>query len=178
MKNFNPIHNRFMRLALYVHKRRNGATVYVRRKVQVVSDSETGQTEWTVMTWKVRRVAVLPAKYQRENKMNAAAMTANRAIVQGGGYDTSGRHFLFDRCEVPADLVLKKDDWIVFNDRHYDIDSIVEYEYDTAWLVTAKELKGRIESIVDIHNPLHVQLTAGDQLVLADCAAEIKTRPV
>jgi hypothetical protein len=168
MKNFNPIHNRFMRLALYTHKRRNGATVFVRRKVQVDADSKTGQTGWTIMTWRVNRVVVLPAKYQREAKMNAAAMTANRAIVQGGGYDTSGRHFIFDRREVPADLVLKKDDWIVFNDRHYDIDSIVDYEFDTAWLVIGKELKGRVETIDEIHNPLHVQLTAGDQLTLSD----------
>ena len=70
------------------------------------------------------RVIVLPEKRQREVRQNAGAMAANRAIIQGSSFDTGGRHFLFDRREVPPDLVLQKDDWIVFNNRHYDIESI------------------------------------------------------
>ena len=168
MKNANPIHDRFMRLAMYVHKRRSGATVFVRRKVQVVADPATGQTQWTIQTWKLRWVVILPAKRQRDAKVNAAAMAANRAIVQGGGYDTGTRHFLFDRRDVPRDLVLQKDDWIVFNDRHYDIVSIEDYEFNTAWLVVAKELCGRVEVIADIHNPWIVPLHADDNLRLHD----------
>jgi len=168
MKTANPIHDRFMRLALYVHKRRNGATVLVRRKVQVQADTKTGQTEWTIKTWKVKRVIILPAKNQREVRQNAGAMTANRSIIQGSSFDTGGRHFLFDRREVPSDLVLERDDWIVFNDRHYDIESITEYEFDTAWLVIGKELKGRVEVIDEIHNPWRPRLDASDQLTLND----------
>jgi hypothetical protein len=168
MKNANPIHDRFMRLAMYVHKRRNGVTVYVRRKLQVVTDPKTGQTAWTITTWKVNRVTVLPAKYHREDKRNVGAMAANRAIVQGGGFDTGSRRFLFDGRELPADLVLEKDDWIVFNDRHYDIDTITEYECSTAFEVAAKELQGRVEVIDGTHNPLVLAPDITDTLDLTD----------
>ena len=102
MNNANAIHNRFMRLAMYVHKRQHGVTVVVRRKVQVQADPETGQTQWQIRQWKVPRVVVLPEKRQREVRQNAGAMAANRAIMQGSSFDTGGRHFLFDRREVPA----------------------------------------------------------------------------
>ena len=177
MKNANPIHDRFMRLAMYVHKRRNGATVYVRRKVQVQADPKTGQTVWTIQTWKIRHVVPLPVKIQRDAKMNAGAMTANRAIIQGGGYDTGARRFLFDCREVPADLVLAKDDWIVFNDRHYDIEVIQEYEFYTAWEVMGRELRGRREVIDEIHNPIKFAMDASDQLVLGSHAANQITHP-
>ena len=62
------------------------------------------------------------------------------------------------------DLVLQKDDWIVFNRRHYDIESITDYEYDTAWLVIGKELKGRIE-VCDMRT---IRISASDQLALED----------
>ena len=177
MKNANPIHNRFMRLAMYNHKRRNGATVFVRRKVQVEADPKTGQTAWIIKTWKVKRVVILPAKLKREDKRNMGALAANRAIVQGGGYDTSDRHFIFDRREVPADLVIKKDDWIVFNDRHYDIDTIEEYEFATAWRVTGKELVGRNEVIDEIHERQTFVVDLSDQLTLTDHAVKSVTHP-
>ena len=164
MNNANAIHNRFMRLALYVHKRQHGATVVVRRKVQVQANPETGETQWQISQWKVQRVVVLPAKNQREVRQNAGAMTANRAIVQGSSLDTGGRRFIFDRRDLPPGLVLQKDDWIVFNRRHYDIESITDYEYDTAWLVIGKELKGRIE-VCDMRT---IRISASDQLALED----------
>jgi hypothetical protein len=164
MHQVNPIHNRFMRLAMYVHKRQHGVTVVVRRKLQVQADPTTGQTQWQIVQWKVPRVVVLPEKRQREVRQNAGAMAANRAIVQGSSFDTGGRHFLFDRSEVPCDLLLKKDDWIVFNDRHYDIESVTDYEYHRAWLVIAKELQGRVE----VCNMRITRLSTSDQLAIQD----------
>jgi hypothetical protein len=160
MRNANATQNRFMRLALYVHQRQHGASVVVRRKVKVEANPATGETHWQIRQWRVPRVCVLTQKTQREVKFNAGAMTANRSIVQGSSLDTGIRHFLFDRRLVPADLVLTVDDWIVFHDRHYDIKDITEYEYDTGWLVTAKELKGRVERAEVI------LLDAADRLVL------------
>ena len=116
----------------------------------------------------VLRVVVMPEKRQREVRQNAAAMAANRTIIQGSSFDTGDRQFLFDRRGVPSDLVLQRDDWIVFNDRHYDIESITEYEFDTAWVVLGKELKGRVEVIDEIHNPWKTRLDANDQLPLDD----------
>ena len=164
MNNANAIHNRFMRLSMYVHQRQHGAAVVVRRKVQVQADPETGQTQWQIRSWKIPRAVVLPEKRQREVRQNAGAMAANRAIIQGSSFDTGGRHFLFDRHEVPSDLTLKKDDWIVFNNKHYDIESVTDYEYGEAWLVIAKELEGRVE----VFDMRILQVAASDVLALTD----------
>jgi len=164
MSSANPIHNRFMRLSMYIHERQHGVTLVVRRKLAVVASTETGQTTWTITQWKIPRVVVLPEKRQREVRQNAGAMAANRAIIQGSSFDTGGRHFLFDRSEVPRDLVLQKDDWIVFNNKHYDIESVTNYEYGRAWLVIAKELEGRVE-VCDMRT---IRVATSDQLTLAD----------
>ena len=164
MSNANPIHNRFMRLAMYIHERQHGVAVAVRRKVSVAADPATGATTWQIQSWKVNRVVVLPEKRQREVRQNAGAMAANRAIIQGSSFDTGGRHFLFNRREVPRDLVLQKDDWIVFNNKHYDIESVSDYEYASAWLVIAKELVGRVE----VFDMRILQVAASDQLTVVD----------
>jgi hypothetical protein len=61
-------------------------------------------------------------------------------------------------------LVLQKDDWIVFNNKHYDIESVTDYEYGRAWLVIAKELEGRVE-VCDMRT---IRVATSDQLTLAD----------
>ena len=88
----NPIHNRFMRLAMYVHKRQHGVTVVVRRKLQVQADTTTGQTQWDITQWKVRRLVVLP----REASAGGAAERG------GDGGQPGDRARLFLRYRRPA----------------------------------------------------------------------------
>ena len=56
-------------------------------------------------------------------------------------YDVGMRTFIIDRRDAEFST-LKNDDWIVYNNKRYDIKAIQEFEQETAWLIVARELEG------------------------------------
>lgn len=96
----------------------------------------------------IKRGIILPAKVIREATQNISVISANKAFVFGGTYDSSTRMFIVDRRDVP-DLDLKEfdptpDDWIVYRGRKYEIKDFQEFEFDSAWVFTAKAVLGDI----------------------------------
>ena len=151
--NSNPIHDRFVRLSMYVHKRQHGATGGGTSQGQSHTDPDDRPDALGRSTqWKVRRVVVLPGEAQREVRQNAGAMTANRAIIQGSSFDTGGRHFLLTAATCPRTWCCKKDDWIVFNDRHYDIESVDGLRVRHGLAGDRQGIEGRGGSIADMHD--------------------------
>ena len=62
---------------------------------------------------------------------------------------------------VPVYDELTADDWIVFDSKKFQIQSVEDYEFDAAWIVTARCLKGEVpERIVALH--ITSLLTVGD----------------
>jgi len=162
---YNYVTNQHVSSNLYAMKRQYGAMVLIRRKTAATADPKTGATASTVQTLRVRRAVVLQGVVTRDAKQSISLITAQKQMVQGGGFDVGKRTFIIDRRDVPPDFTLQKDDWIVFDSKHFDIDTLTEYEYHTAWVVIGKELRGRTEGM-DLHFP-----TAGDDLVPADAAS-------
>ena len=111
-------------------------------KAAATSNSQTGETSLTIATLRVRRAVVLQGVVTRDAKQSISLITAQKQMVQGGGFDVGKRTFIIDRRDVPRDFVLRKDDWIVFDSRHYDLDTVTEYPYGTAWVAIGKELVG------------------------------------
>ncbi len=132
---------------IYAMKRQYGALILIRRKLSAPADPKTGNAAASVQTWLVRRAPVLPEDISRDAKQSISLITAQKQMVQGGGFDVGKRTFLIDWKDMPRDFTLQKDDWIVFDNRHYDIDTISEYGYKAAWIVVAKELRGRSEGM-------------------------------
>jgi hypothetical protein len=150
---------------LYAMKRQYGAPILVRRALASTADPKTGDSVLTVQTLRVRRAVVLEGVVTRNAKQSISLVTAQKQMVMGGGFDVGKRTFIIDRKDVPRDFVLAKDDWIVFDNRHFDIDTLKEYEFRTAWVVIGKELTGRVEGMDDYHP------NATDTLAPADDAA-------
>jgi hypothetical protein len=73
-------------------------------------------------------------------------------FVYGGTYDAGTRMFIVDTRDVPKDFEFTNDDWIVYNNRRYDIKTIEEFEQRTAWTIVAKEVAGvRPEQVLFAH---------------------------
>ena len=147
---------------IYAMKKQYGAPILVRTKAAATSNSQTGETSLTIATLRVRRAVVLQGVVTRDAKQSISLITAQKQMVQGGGFDVGKRTFIIDRRDVPRDFVLRKDDWIVFDSRHYDLDTVTEYPYGTAWVAIGKELVGRAEGMQLLF------LSATDGLSLAD----------
>lgn len=91
----------------------------------------------------IPRAIILPARVTREVVQSISQISANKAFVYGGSFDSRTRTFIIDRRDCPG-LILKDDDWLVFDGRKYEIKAIQEFEYDTAWVVTARHQVGDI----------------------------------
>jgi len=144
---YNYITNSHVAHNIYAMKRQYGAPILIRRKGNVSADPKTGTPTVENCTWLIRRAAVMPEEVTRDAKQSISLITAQKQMVQGGGFDVGKRTFLIDARDLPKGFMIEKDDWIVFDDRHYDIDNINEYGYKSAWIVVGKELRGRTESM-------------------------------
>lgn len=104
---------------------------------------QTGVKTVTKSVTVIKTAIILPAKVGRDVIQNISQISANKAFVTGGSYDSRSRKFIIDRRDCP-DLELKDDDWLVFDGRKYEIKTIEEFEYDTAWVITARHQLGDV----------------------------------
>ncbi len=161
---YNYVTNQNISTNIYAMKRQYGAMILIRRRTSADADPKTGVASNAVQTVRIPRAVVLQGVVTRDAKQSISLITAQKQMVQGGGFDVGKRTFIIDRKDAPRDFVLQKDDWIVFDNKHFDIDTLTEYEFSTAWVVVGKELRGRVEGM-----QLHYR-TATDALTPSDTA--------
>lgn len=151
--------NRFIRRILYSLKRQYSGRVDVYKLGSTATDYETGEKTYTRTMICVPKCIVLPVKIQREVVQSISQISANKMFVYGGTYDAGTRMFIIDARDLPANYEITDDDWLIYDNRRYDIKSITEFEQHTGWIVIGKEIKGvrpeqifyvRVENIVDV----------------------------
>jgi hypothetical protein len=134
--------NRFLRRTLYSLKRQYGGRVDVYQLGSTDTDYETGDKTSTHSMIMVSKCIVLPVKIQREAVQSISVISANKTFVYGGTYDAGSRMFIIDARDLPSDYEIVNDDWLVYDNRRYDIKDITEFEQHTGWIITGREVKG------------------------------------
>ena len=143
--------NRFIRKTLYSLKRRYGSTVSIYKLVDASTDLRTGVKSITKSMITVLRAVVLPVKVQREVIQSISQVSANKEFVVGGSFDSGSRIFVIDARDLPADYEFHLDDWLVYDDRRYNIKNISDFEQHAAYIITGKEVIGVIpEQIIKV----------------------------
>jgi hypothetical protein len=116
------------------------------------TDYETGVKSVTKTVQVVRKCIVLPVKIAREVSKTITQISANKMFVYGGTYDAGTRMFIVDTRDMPDGYEFSNDDWLIYNNRRYDIKTIEEFEQHTAWTIVAKEVAGvRPEQVLFAH---------------------------
>jgi len=133
--------NQQIRRVLYALKRQYGGMVTVYQNGTVTTDTKTGETARTKTATRIQRAIILPVTISREVKQSISLISANKQMVTGGGFEVGKRLFIIERRDCPS-LVLHKADWLVYNGRRYAIDNYEEYEFETAYIITGKEMPG------------------------------------
>jgi hypothetical protein len=145
--------NRFLRRTLYSLKRQYGGRVDVYQLGSTDTDYETGDKTYTRSMITVPKCIVLPVKIQREAVQSISVISANKTFVYGGTYDAGTRMFIIDARDLPNDYEIVNDDWLVYDNRRYDIKDITEFEQHTGWIITGREVKGvRPEQIFKVNS--------------------------
>jgi uncharacterized delta-60 repeat protein len=96
-----------------------------------------------------KRAIILPARTIRDVVQGVAAISANKAFVYGGSFDSRTRNFIIDRQDLNV-ATIKKDDWLVFEGCRYEIKTVQSIDVDNddddevvvAWVVVAQQLLG------------------------------------
>ena len=149
--------NRMIQQTLYSLKRQYGGTVSVYRLNDAETDVRTGRKTIDKDVFVVQRAVVLPVKVSREVIQSISQISANKAFVYGGSFDSGLRKFIIDARDMPKGFEFTSDDWLVYNGRRYEVKAIWEFEFGAAWVVVGKELMGRIAE--------QVHLVAADSLL-------------
>src|SRR4030042_729535 len=138
--NYNLI--RFIRRCIYQMKREYGGDIQINVLGTVNTNYQTGgkSAYWTA--YNISRAVVLPVRIKREVVQTISMISANKKFVQGGTFETGTRTFIIDRRDCPALPAINKEDWIVYDNKRYEIKWVDEFEQGTAWLIIGKELEG------------------------------------
>jgi hypothetical protein len=134
--------NQQIRRVLYALKRQYGGRINVYKLAASETDVRTGRKQQTVAVTRIERAIVLPGHTARKAIRGISLISANKTMVMGGTYDSQKRDFIIDRRDVPSLPALTADDWIVYQGRKYQVAEVDAFEFDAAWIVTAKELVG------------------------------------
>lgn len=136
--NYNLI--RLVRRCIGQLKKEYGSPITLYSLDSATTDLKTGEKTASKDSIFIRRAVVLPNALTREQIQSISLISANKKVVQGGTFDPGLRRFIIDRRDAPG-WELKQDDWIVYDDKRYDVKKIEEYEQKTAWLVVGKEVE-------------------------------------
>jgi hypothetical protein len=137
--NYNLI--RLVRRCIRQMKVEYGSPVTVYKLISTDTDLKTGVKTVNRESVYVDRAVVMPDVLKREQLTPISLISANKSVVQGGSYDHGTRRFIIDRTDVPG-WALEHDDWIVYNGSRYNIQTIDEFEQETAWLIVARKIEG------------------------------------
>lgn len=153
--------NQQIRRVLYALKRQYGGSIVIYQNGTVTTDTKTGEVTRTKTATRIHRAVVLPVTISREVKQSISLISANKQMVMGGSYEAGKRLFIVERRDCP-NLVLHESDWLAFNGRKYAIENFEEYEFDAAYIIHGKELKGEAPGVPGSI----LEADAGDTLAL------------
>lgn len=111
----------------------------------------------------IKRGIVIPGKTIRDIERNISMISANKQFIYGGTYDTTAKMFIVDRVDAP-NLDLTESDYIIYDDRRYEVKEFQEYEFDSSWVISGQAIEGE--------TPEQIRLLAADNLIRLDQNAE------
>jgi hypothetical protein len=155
--------NRRITQTLYMLKRQYGGTVCIYQMGDATVNHLIGVKNVPKTVTVVNRAIILPVKIAREVVKNISVISANKAFVVGGNFDTGTRMFIVEKKDA-NNLDLSESDYIMYRDRRYEVKSFEEYEFDAAWVIIGKENKGAVPNQVHLlqaDNLVRVAQTAG-----------------
>lgn len=136
----NPSLKRFIQRNIYAMKRQYGARIDLYRVLSSETDHLTGVKTVVKEVHRIRRAPVLPYRMKRDVTQTISIISADKSFVYGGFYDSAKREVIVDARDLPKELEIRPEDYMVFEGSRWEVVGIEKFEYDTGWVVTVKNL--------------------------------------
>jgi len=145
---------RFIQGVLYSLKRGYGFPITLHRILSESLNVETGQRSIEIEHLKIKRAIILPAELQRKFERDSL----NKDFSYGALYDTAIRKIIIDVRDL-GDFKIEIDDYFIWDGKRWQVNEIVDLEYNTAYLIIGRLVEGAprymIES-VDLESNLQL----------------------
>lgn len=150
---------------VYKLKRLYGREIDLYNQGAATTDIRTGEKTIAKTVITVKRAIVLPVKLDRTQVQTISMISADKQFVYGGMFDKAARWFYIDPRDLPSGYEIKRDDWIVYRGRKYEIKEAKENEFELLWEVLGSELVGV--------TPQQIHTLTGYNIVDFDQSAEV-----
>lgn len=142
---------RMIRRVLYTLKRGYGFPLTLHKVSEETYDHETGKRTATIQICKIKRAIIMPSTLQTKFEYDLAYVAAGRNFTYGGTYDTSLRKIIIDARDL-GDFEIELEDYFIFEERRWQVSSIQEFEFRTAFLIVGREVKGTPRYLIESIN--------------------------
>ncbi len=134
---------RFVKRTIYRLKRSYGVPLDLYTQTLGDTDTRTGEKTISYTKAHIRKAIVQPARTHREFVYDLAYISANKDFTTGGFFDASDRRVILDRSDLPADWVMNNDQFVIFDNRRFDVKSYYEFETNTGYILVLRESVGQ-----------------------------------
>lgn len=158
-------YKRMIQQVLYGLKRQYSALIAAYKLEDAETDYTTGIKTITKLSEELKAV-VVPTKINREVLQSISQISANKAMVYGGSFDSGTKTFVIDARDLSVGWEFTNDDWIVYNNQRFEIKNIERLDFHAGWIIVAKMVIGQ-------HAEQIFHLTADSTLSLDHVAASV-----
>ena len=148
----------YIRATLYRMKRSYGLPIDICQQTLGQTNLETGEKDITYMKAHIARAIVQPARSTRSFVYDLAYISANKDFTEGGFFDSTDRRVIIDAADLPVDWELDNDQFVVYDNRRFDIKGFYEFEANMGFILLLRETKGqKMVHLVDAVSILNLQ---------------------
>ena len=129
----------FIRKVLYQLKRDYGTPINFNFRTSSTIDSKTLQKTVVEDSFVISRAIILPSNLERAFVYSLPMIASNKNFTYGALFDVDRRRIMIDARDIPAGIELRKDMWIIFDGKRYDLKEIHEFEFSSGFMLVIKQ---------------------------------------
>lgn len=133
----------YIRATLYRMKRLYGLPIDLCQSILGTTNLATGEKDISYLKVHIARAIVQPARTSRSFVYDLAYISANKDFTSGGFFDSSDRRVIIDAADLPADWELDNNQFVIFNNRRFDVKGFYEFEANMGFILMLRETKGQ-----------------------------------
>jgi hypothetical protein len=133
-----PVQSQIRQL-LYSLKNEYPFPIGIYREVNPQYDPKGGVQTVDRQRWLVRKAIVLPSLLTQSFRATVSMLATSAKFAYGNDYGINDRQVIIDGTDLPKNFKIVDNDYIIFDHKRYEIQSITELDYNLGWYLIVRE---------------------------------------
>ena len=140
------MYNQWIKNNIYKLKQTSGKKIIIQSKSNTQYNLETGKRVVNYFWLEVPKAIVLEERFER------VFDPVDGRFRLGGYQENKIRNILIDRNDLPKDFVITLEQWIIFNNKRYDIIKVEDYDDKNVYNLIVKHVRDQQINFVESSN--------------------------